>query len=61
MLSYRTIKMTDTFDFKNISELVRNELRQSYLHLCVRVEENKIRNFLRIFIKNYWHFDFKNV
>ena len=42
MLSYRTIKMTDTFDFKNISELVRNELRQSYLHLCVRVEENKI-------------------
>lgn len=40
MLSYRTIKMTDTLNFENISKLVRNELRQSYLRLRVRVEEN---------------------
>lgn len=47
MLSYRIIKMTDTLSFENISELVRNELRRSYLRLCVQVEENIIRNFLR--------------
>ena len=38
MLSDRIIKMTDTLAFENISELVRNELRRSYLRLYVRVE-----------------------
>ena len=38
MLSYITIKTTNTLNFENISELVRDELRQSYILLCVQVE-----------------------
>ena len=37
MLSYITIKTTNTLNFENISELVRNELRQSYLSLFVQL------------------------
>ena len=38
MLSYITIKTTNTLNFENISGTVRNELRRSYLRLFVQVE-----------------------
>ena len=38
MLSYITIKTTNTLNFENISGTVHNELRQSYLRLFVQVE-----------------------